>query len=75
MIVKCQCSQFTTQAAGQMLFYTEGKVLFGQFEMTEDWANRFDPEMIDGCRFFAEVNWPDANMPPTFVRMVSEQGW
>ena len=76
MIVKCQRSIVTTEAAPQLLFYNRARDWMLQCDLTEEWNARFGHTISpDDNRFFAEVRWPVRAEPPQFVRRLPEQHW
>jgi len=81
MIVKCQRSLSTTEECALMMFYNKDRTHLAQFDLTADWDRIFGPpprtlgEQMRTERFFAEVNWPDPQRPPTFVKRLPEQHW
>ena len=74
MIVKCQRSLETTEAAPQLLFYNRARDWMLQCDLTADWNKHFGPTTSpDDNRFFAKVRWLDRSRPPEFVHRLKEQ--
>jgi hypothetical protein len=76
VIVKCQRSLETTEAAPQLLFYNRARDWLLQCDLTDEWNQHFGATTApDDNRFFAEVRWPNRRTPPEFVRRLPEQHW
>jgi hypothetical protein len=76
VIVKCQRSIETTEAAPQLLIYNRARDWMLQCDLTEDWNKHFGPTTSpDDNRFFAEVKRAQRSRAPQFVRRLREQSW
>lgn len=72
MIVKCQHSITTSEAAPQMLFYDKARKWQWQGDVTPEWADLFKRF---GLRFFANCKVFKDGRPPEFVRKVPDLEW
>ena len=76
MLVKVQRSIETTEEGPQMLVYNYRRSKMGQFDLTQEWLDRFGPlDSREYWKFFCEVEWSDQRQMPTFVKRVGWCNW
>lgn len=76
MLVKVQRSIETSEECPQMLVYNYRRSKMGQFDLTQEWLDRFGSlDSREYWKFFCEVDWGDQRQMPRFVKRVGWCNW